>query len=102
MTTKKKRVFPKTLQQFVMGQMTAIVFEKLQELMGWTPDKMTRRFRDPKTFTLDEVLQLSKLIEEPAYLLVTKYKAGRNNITLTDVDNTPELEEGFIFLPKSA
>lgn len=93
-----KETAPITLKAFVLENITGDQVAKLHKLLDWKVIKLTRRFNHPPEATLKDVLDLAALIEQSPYTLIKEYKMGYKNITLDEMENLKELQEGFIYM----
>lgn len=94
-------------RKFLKSKLTAEVYEELHTKLDTTSNPMTKNRltlikNSPNRANLDDVLNLASLLNVPAYTLVMDYGMGKDDITLSQMDNLPELQEGVVKLPKSA
>jgi macrodomain Ter protein organizer (MatP/YcbG family) len=94
--TKEKA--PRTLKEFVLRHITGEQAAKLHKLLDLSKVKLTRRFNYPQEATLKEVLDLAAFIKQSPFTLIQEYKMGRDNITLSDMEDREELQEGFVYM----
>lgn len=91
------------LEAFVSSTLSYSQFINLTNLLDVSPTKLTRIWNNPKEeASLEVVLKLAEIMQIPAHTLVMEYEMGSRTIYSDDMQNLPELQEGFIQIPKSA
>jgi hypothetical protein len=72
------------LQSEIKTKVTASQYERLNEILGISPHRLTKIYNDPEIMDSDELGKLAVLMEVDPLYLITEYKAGIKSITIRE------------------